>query len=561
MGNFKISVKVKLTLIVIAATVITFGLNTIIKNPLISILAAIIINATITFIASLRLKNNILKISNALKDLASGKGDLTIKLDVKTNDEMNEISQYFNEFISQLEQIIAKINLTSEKVVDSSVNLSKNLSDTLKNNHNSNHIDALRNKMQHILENVNNQTAYSQEAASSITEISHSITIVDDRAQKTKDLASETSELAKEGEKNIVKNIEEFKNIEISVQNIEEKALVLESSSKKIFQIVDMINKITEQTGLLSLNAAIEAARAGEAGRGFSIVADEVRKLASDSSEATSEIETLVKSIQSEIKELVILAKNGYDQVQSGRKITEQTNDKILDIIEKVQTTSKEVEEISTSIREQKQAVDEINQAMDEISNQSIEISNLSNDQLMSTESIEGTLKETTQYSGSLSEVSDALNNLVKNFKISENVEIKENKAVEWSGEYSVHVKDMDSEHQRLFDLINDLNEAMLQGQSSNVISGIIQGLIDYTEKHFNHEEVLMEKCSYPGLPEQKKAHRMFVAKIVEFKDELESGEMLLSVKIIQFLKEWLIKHIMVVDKKYSDHMNKSGIK
>lgn len=532
----------------------------IIKNIYAAFAIASVFSVFMAYLAGKRVSKKINSINDILVELANGKGDLTVKFEGNSKDEFGEVERNFNLFLEELEQIIAKVNVTSKLVADSSINLSKNLKDTLKNSRNDNHMEALKEKMEYINENVNKQTAYSEEAASATTEISQSINSIYERAEKTKNLALDTSKLARESENNIVKNLEELKSIENSVENIEVKTEILENSSNKIFDIVEIINKITEQTSLLALNAAIEAARAGEAGRGFSIVAEEVRKLANNSAEATGQIEGLVKGIQTEIKELVDLTKTSYKQVQNGRKTTEGTNVKILDIIEKIQRTSSEVQEISVSIKEQKQGVEDINVAMDEISNRSVDISNLSNDQLIANESITDVLKETTIYSGKLSEISDALKNVVSNFKVSEDVVIKRKNAVEWSDDFSVKVSLMDDEHKKLFDLINDLNNAMIDGQSSGKIGEILQGLIDYTEYHFGDEEDMLRKISYPNIAEQERAHRAFVNKMKEFKEELESGEILLSVKIIDFLKDWLVSHIVNIDTKYTDYVHKHGI-
>lgn len=554
-------IKIQFFITVIVTILISFISLSLIQNTFIAIILATVLSGIVPFVFYKKISAKIAMINNLLFDLSEGKGDLTKKLDVVSKDEFGEISINLNKFLEEFEQIIAKINVTGRLIAESSINLSKSLKDILENKKDQNHMSALKSKMEYIADIVNTQTAFSEEAASATTEITESINSIYERAEKTKNLAIETSLLATESEENIAKNLKELESIESSVETIENKAEILENSSKKVFSIVELINKITEQTSLLALNAAIEAARAGEAGRGFSIVADEVRKLANNSAEATGQIEELVKSIQDEIKELVELTSLSYKQVQFGKKTTEITNKKILDIIDKIKTTSFEVQEISSSIKEQKQAVEEINVAMDEISNKSVEISHLSNEQLTANNFISNILKETTGYSGKLSEISDALKNVVNNFRVSENIEIKRKNAVEWSDDFSVKVSLMDDEHKVLFNLINDLNSAMMDGQSSREIGKILDSLIDYTEYHFNHEEEMLKKISYPNISEQEKYHKLFVNKMKEFKKEMESGEVLLSVKIIDFLKDWLVSHIVNIDTKYSGFTNERGIK
>lgn len=543
-----------LSIINVVLTVITG--NIVIKGIL-SLTASLLI----TIIFSFSYKKRLDKINGVINKLASGKGDLTIKLPAEDKDELGEISRNFNKFIEEMEQIVAKVNMTSKLVAESSISLSENLINILDNNKNDNNIRAIKEKMEFIGDNVNKQTAYSEEVAASTTEISQTINTIYERTENTKSLARETTKLAKESEKNLAKNLNELKEIEGSVEDIENRVLSLEDSSKKIYGIVEMINKITEQTNLLALNAAIEAARAGEAGKGFAVVADEVRKLATNSTGATSQIEKLVSSIQNEVKDLVKITKESYEKVQVGRKTSEGTNKKIIDIIEKINITSKEVEDISVSIREQKLGVEEIDVAIDQVSNNSVEISNLTNDQIDANNVIADKLTEATGHSAKLSEIAEALKNIAISYKISENVEIKRNKAVEWSEDFSVKISLMDDEHKRLFDLINDLNDAMLDGQSGSKISDILDSLIDYTTYHFGHEEEMLRKISYPHIKEQELSHKAFVEKMLTFKKELNSGQMLLSVKMIDFLKDWLLSHIVNTDSKYTTYAHKAGVK
>jgi len=133
---------------------------------------------------------------------------------------------------------------------------------------------------------------------------------------------------------------------------------------------------------------------------------------------------------------------------------------------------------------------------------------------------------------------------------------------VQWSEEYSVGVGNLDRHHQKLFDMLNRLHNAMTQGKGKEVVIGIIKEMVDYARYHFEEEEKLMERIKYPGLNEQRNVHKKFMIKVEEYRKLADMGlEAFLSSGISTFLSDWLKNHIGVMDKKYKKYMNENGIR
>jgi twitching motility protein PilJ len=163
--------------------------------------------------------------------------------------------------------------------------------------------------------------------------------------------------------------LEGMQRIRSSVQATAKRIKALGDRSLEISEIVNVINDITEQTNLLALNAAIEAARAGEAGRGFAVVADEVRKLAEHSRAATKDIAALIKAIQAETNDAVIVMEEGTKEVEIGAKLADQAG-RALDAISTVVRQSAElVQEISLASKQQVRGTEGVANAMQIISN------------------------------------------------------------------------------------------------------------------------------------------------------------------------------------------------
>ncbi len=131
---------------------------------------------------------------------------------------------------------------------------------------------------------------------------------------------------------------------------------------------------------------------------------------------------------------------------------------------------------------------------------------------------------------------------------------------ITWDPSYSVKVKSSDEAHQKLFSLINELHNAMQSGRGRAIIAATVRELEKYTETHFVAEEALMQRALFPGLNEHRAEHKLFVAKVKQFKDHVEAGEVGESVAVLNFLTSWLKNHIMQTDKKYSAHLNSHGI-
>ena len=120
-----------------------------------------------------------------------------------------------------------------------------------------------------------------------------------------------------------------------------------------------------------------------------------------------------------------------------------------------------------------------------------------------------------------------------------------------WSDSYSVGAPGIDAQHKKLFDMINNLHEAMGQGKGKEALGKILDGLMDYTRVHFSDEEKMLEKVNYPDLAIQKTQHAAFVQKIAELQKDYKSGKITMTLPTMEFLKDWLLNHILVVDKKY----------
>lgn len=148
---------------------------------------------------------------------------------------------------------------------------------------------------------------------------------------------------------------------------------------------------------------------------------------------------------------------------------------------------------------------------------------------------------------------------VAKSYKPSITTNKRNGVLIEWNQGFSVGVAEMDNQHKQLVTLLNDLYSAMQSQKSSEIIGKVLNKLISYTEKHFSDEEEFMKKHSYPDIKSQIKEHTAFTDKVLKFKSDYDAGKTSMSVSITSFLKDWLINHISLSDKKYGDYVNKKS--
>jgi hemerythrin len=131
---------------------------------------------------------------------------------------------------------------------------------------------------------------------------------------------------------------------------------------------------------------------------------------------------------------------------------------------------------------------------------------------------------------------------------------------IQWNNTLSVNVREIDTQHQRLVKLINDLDDAMRVGKGKEFLGKLISELATYTGGHFSMEEKYFEKFGYPDAPAHKEEHRKFIEEVSNFKRDFDAGRIGVTIKIMDFLSNWLKNHIMGTDKKYSPFFNEKGL-
>ena len=131
---------------------------------------------------------------------------------------------------------------------------------------------------------------------------------------------------------------------------------------------------------------------------------------------------------------------------------------------------------------------------------------------------------------------------------------------VTWDQSYSVSVKKLDEQHQKLFALLNALHEAMHQGKGRAMVQDTLRELAAYTVTHFRAEEELMRKTNFAGLAAHQAEHQKFVARVNQFTEDLNAGRNASPIAILGFIKDWLAQHILRTDRAYAAYLNAQGV-
>jgi len=254
---------------------------------------------------------------------------------------------------------------------------------------------------------ANQQDQEITNTSSAVEELTVSMKQVSNNAEASAEAARRALDAAEQGNRSVRDTLEGMQRIRSSVQATAKKIKSLGDRSLEISEIVNVINDITEQTNLLALNAAIEAARAGEAGRGFAVVADEVRKLAEHSRNATKDISALIKSIQAETNEAVVVMEEGTKEVEVGARLADQAGKALEAISSVVRQSAELVQEISLASKQQVRGTEGVANAMQIISS-------------ITRQTSQGT-RGTARTVETMVKLSEQLNEALSQFKIASN--------------------------------------------------------------------------------------------------------------------------------------------
>ncbi|MEW6500643.1 MAG: bacteriohemerythrin [Thermodesulfobacteriota bacterium] len=130
-----------------------------------------------------------------------------------------------------------------------------------------------------------------------------------------------------------------------------------------------------------------------------------------------------------------------------------------------------------------------------------------------------------------------------------------------WKNEYSVNIKEIDDQHKKLVEMINELHDAMVAKKAKEVLGSVLGKLVNYAATHFANEEKLMQANGYPEFAAHKEKHEKMTAKVLSLQKDWQAGKATLGIEVSQFLRDWLDKHILGTDKNYGPFLNSKGIK
>ncbi|MDF2155116.1 methyl-accepting chemotaxis protein [Vibrio sp. CAU 1672] len=281
------------------------------------------------------------QLNTAIQGVASGKGDLTQRLDTDTDQEFSELAKGFNTFMENLQQQMIESKQISAEILAGTKVSAEGAKGSA---------SAIQTQLQEL-----------EQLATAMHEMSVTASEVANNAQGAASAAKEADEATSQGSAVVNDSTQTINLLADSIDQAVEEVQGLESATANIETILKVINDIADQTNLLALNAAIEAARAGESGRGFAVVADEVRTLAQRTQESTTEIRSMIEQLQSGASSVASAMQQSKGSAVDAVDKAAQANESLQRIRDAIQRISDMNLQIASAAEEQSLVAEEIN--------------------------------------------------------------------------------------------------------------------------------------------------------------------------------------------------------
>lgn len=312
-----------------------------VKQILIGLAILLIIAVLASFIIAAQLRG-LAHVTQALTDIAEGDGDLTQRIDVKSEDEVGILANKFNEFVGSLHAMISRVRDVTASINDSA--------------------DIAARAASERSESVKEQQDQITMVATAVTEIATATGEIANNAENTAKSANQSVELGNQGLEQMQQSMDSINELAAKLENSAAIIKDLESHANEISTILSTIEGIAEQTNLLALNAAIEAARAGEQGRGFAVVADEVRVLSQRTHESTKEIQAKIEGLQKVTGSAVDAMTESHELVNSSVSDFTQTSERLQEMGQAISSISDMAVQIAAAAEEQSLVTADINE-------------------------------------------------------------------------------------------------------------------------------------------------------------------------------------------------------
>jgi methyl-accepting chemotaxis protein len=320
----------------------------------------------------------------AMRNIAEGEGDLTLRLNDRGNDEIAGLARAFNQFASKIQTLVQQV-LGSARQIAHTANDMAGASESTERN-------------------ITKQNAETEQVSSAVEEMSITASEVAQNAQLTAEAANTADQETISGRDIVTNALTSVSELANETQATADRIEKLGSDVNEISSVIDIIRGISEQTNLLALNAAIEAARAGEQGRGFAVVADEVRTLASRTRESTEEIQSTVEALQEEANISVTKMLENREKAETTMELTNSAGRSLESITQAVANITEMSQQIAGSAEQQSAVANVVSQNI-------VTITQLANETNQSADKVFNGTKH-------IAEQSAGLQSLVSRFKV-----------------------------------------------------------------------------------------------------------------------------------------------